>query len=215
MQTDITFLHTAEVHIETFEKLINDKAPNLKVKHIVDSELLENAISHGLTESLKDKVADVLRSHSKHSRIMVCSCSTLGEIAEQTKLDDNKSAIRIDRAMADLAVNSGKNILVLAALESTLLPTEALMVSSRIKEKTDNNIDYCVVEGSWQYFLNANTTQYLQSIADTIEVKKAHYDCIVLAQASMAGAAELVEKGPLILSSPSIGVDALLEKLVQ
>lgn len=216
MQTDITFLHTAQVHVQTFEQLVMRNNPDLKTRHIVESDLLENAITNGITPELESKIKALLVTHSQTSQLVVCSCSTLGGIAERTELTDGNFAIRIDRAMADLAVESGKNILVLAALESTLAPTATLMLSSQAKIYCKNRIDYCVVDNSWDFFLNGNTKQYLQRIADVIEEKQESYDCIVLAQASMAGAIKLIaEKRALILSSPEIGVKSLLKKLVK
>lgn len=216
MQTDITFLHTAQVHVQTFSDLLHKQSTEFNVKHIVNASLLEDAMQNGLTGKLKSDVTRIIKTSSENSKFVVCTCSTLGEIAEGIVLNNGKFAIRIDRAMADLAVQSANNILVLAALESTLTPTQSLMESSQKTQKTVNNIDYCVIDNSWGYFLNGQFNDYLQSIATVIESKQADYDCIVLAQASMAGATKLItKKRALILSSPSIGVESLVSQLVE
>lgn len=216
MQTDITFLHTAQVHVKTFSDLLLKQSTDFNVKHIVNVSLLEDAMKNGITGKLKSDVTRLIKTSAEDSKLVVCTCSTLGEIVEGVELHSGKLAIRIDRAMADLAVQSGTNILVLAALESTLIPTKSLMESSQAGQKTVNNIDYCVIENSWEYFLNGYFDKYLQSIATVIDAKQADYDCIVLAQASMAAATKLItKKRALILSSPSIGVESLVSKLVE
>jgi len=214
--TDITFLHTADVHVKTFSNLLKKSKSTASVKHIVNTEILDCAVKSGITKQLENEVCELLITEALHSNIVVCTCSTLGGIAEKVAQHSGLNILRIDREMADIAVNSGKQILVLAALESTLQPTKRLMQSSQALQGTNNTIDYMVVEDSWDYFLAGQQHLYLSCIAAKIEKLQARYDCIVLAQASMAGAASLInKKGPLILSSPELGVDALLQKLVQ
>jgi hypothetical protein len=60
---------------------------------------------------------------SNGASMFVCTCSTIGGVAERTSTNGQFVAVRIDRAMADKAVNSGPKILVVASLESTLGPT--------------------------------------------------------------------------------------------
>jgi hypothetical protein len=212
--TKITFIHTVDVLINVFSTLIEKHQLDINTEHIVHSELLKDAIDKGMTETLSNKIKDVFISHSIDSDWLVCTCSTLGEVAENITLANGNKVIRIDRAMADLAVNSGNNILVLAALESTLLPTASVLESSQKNHNTNNKIDYQVVENCWSYFLNGETDKYHQVIAKDIESKQNDYDCIVLAQASMSGATLLVNnKRALILSSPEIGIQTLVKQL--
>lgn len=213
---DITFIHTGEMHVATFSALIENVDVDLSVNHLVNSDLLENAMNHGLSESLVNEIEQLVFEQAKQSQLVVCTCSTLGGIVEALQLEKGKEAIRIDRAMADIAVNIGKRILVLTALESTLSPTQELMQSSQLKMETHNIIDYCVVENSWQYFLTGDHNKYFQVIATAINEKQSDYDCIVLAQASMSGAVSLVsKKGPPVLSSPELGVKSMIKKLVK
>ena len=60
------------------------------------------------------------------AKVIVCTCSTLGGIAEQSP-PAGVLVLRIDRAMAERAVASGRRILVAAALASTLSPTVELL----------------------------------------------------------------------------------------
>jgi len=215
-QVDITFLHTDQVHVNTFTELFNRYDETVTVAHIVKPHLLEDAIQNGITTRLTERVVDILQQADRHSKLVVCSCSTLGCIAENTLLESGQYALRIDRAMANVAVNEGPRILVLVALKSTLPATTQLMDKSQQIQKSKNTIDYIVIKNSWQYFLNAQYNLYYQAIAKVVKRKQIDYDCVVLAQASMDGAIGLItEDGPLVISSPEIGVKDLLQRLIQ
>tara|TARA_R110001583_G_scaffold22377_3_gene83955 strand:+ start:142 stop:813 length:672 start_codon:yes stop_codon:yes gene_type:complete len=212
----ITFIHTAPVLVDVFSALIEKYQLNISAQHHLHSELLKKAIANGMSDELASQITDVCLSHSQDSDFVVCTCSSLGEVAENITLANGRKVIRIDRAMADLAVNSGNNILVLAALESTLTPTASVLTSSQKTKNIHNKIDYQVVEDCWSFFLAGQADKYHQAIADVIELKQDDYDCIVLAQASMSEASVLVKNNrALILSSPEIGIQSLAEQLIK
>ena len=50
MRQHIAFLHTAPVHVATFERLVSAAAPGLKVEHIVAEDLLADAQTAGATD---------------------------------------------------------------------------------------------------------------------------------------------------------------------
>lgn len=211
----VTFIHTAQVLVDVFSSLIKKHHLDITAKHVVHGELLEEAIKQGMTPELADKIKETCLNHSQDSDLVVCTCSSLGEVAENVTLKNGSQVIRIDRAMANEAVRSGEDILVLAALESTLAPTTSVLNSSQQIEQTKNTIEYQVVENCWPFFLNGEMHKYHQAIADVIEQKQDDYDCIVLAQASMTEAISLVtNKRALILSSPDIGIQALARRLI-
>ena len=124
------------------------------------------------------------------------------------------TALRIDRAMADRAVTLGPRVLVLAALASTLEPTQQLIESSCARANARIAARYLLVEDAWQYFVAGNRDAYCQAIARKIQAEAKQADVIVLAQASMAPAAELVgELGIEVLSSPRLGVQNAIHRL--
>ena len=67
---------------------------------------------------------------SDGAAVVACTCSTIGGIAERTATGGAFTAQRIDRAMAERAVRAGPRVLIAAALESTLEPTTALILST-------------------------------------------------------------------------------------
>ena len=75
-------------------------------------------------------------------------------------------------------------------------------------------IESILIDGAWSHFLSGDHLAYARSIADTIRKAKRLVDVVVLAQASMAPAADLLaDLGVEVLSSPQLGVRSILARL--
>ncbi len=194
--------------------LCNDVDHSVNVIHLVDEMLLTRAQQDGLTESIKQDTQTLLKQLvNQGADIVVCTCSTIGSVAESSRFE-NAISLRVDRAMADVAVTSASNILILAALESTLMPTQLLIEQSAKMLSKSVSINGVKVENAWQHFENGDLPTYYQIIAKEIEKHADDCDVIVLAQASMAGAKEYCGAVSIpVLASPKLGVDAALALL--
>jgi hypothetical protein len=214
---DLAFLHTAAIHEDSFEKLCKEIAPALKVRHVVDEALLGQARENGLTGALVAKVHDaVIRAADTGAAVVVCTCSTVGGLAEATNTAGKFIAMRIDRAMADIAVSTGGRILVIAALASTLEPTRALLQSSARNANVDIKLVESLVEDAWASFETGDRDKYHELVASAVQNGLEDADVIVLAQASMAGVVErFLDARKPVLSSPRLGVKAAVDMLMQ
>jgi hypothetical protein len=206
MKYDISFLHTGEVHIENFDQLVKQLAPALKVKHSVNASFLEQAQISGMHDDLVSQISTVLEALRREAKIVIVTCSSIGDVAEMVKSDDSTHVMRIDRPMADFAVANGDNILIVATVESTIKPTLALLESSaaRLNKTVHFNL-HCIAD-AWSYFTSSDHNAYLNTIATDLQSHENKYDLIVLAQASMAKVEALVSLSTPLLSSPKIGV---------
>lgn len=207
MRHDIGFLHTSPVHVPTFDALLHALAPELRAAHHVREDLLADARSEAvdspsLIARVQQAVAD---AGSTGASVVVCTCSTLGGIVETVRHPDFQTT-RIDRAMADQAVRGGGRVLVVAALHSTLSPTAALLASSAERLGAAIKIEPLLVTEAWAYFEAGRHDDYIAAIAAAV-AEAPTADAVVLAQASMAPAAELLARqGIEALSSPKLGV---------
>jgi hypothetical protein len=213
MRHELAFLHTLASNVETFDRIVTDIRPASRVRHVVAEELLREAREGGLTDSLTQRVQQaVVDAASTGAGVVVCSCSTIGGAAEATDTSGRFVAMRIDRPMADKAVRDGQRILVAAALVSTLAPTRALLEDSARRARTTIQITELIADGAWPYFERGDRDGYARAIARSIRAGAAGADVIVLAQASMAPAADLcADVGLPILTSPRLGVQAALD----
>ena len=210
----LTFLHTSPVHIATFDRLLAEIAPDIPVRHIVDETLLQEARVEGaVTPHLAQRVTDVvLGAIEQDAAVVVCTCSTIGGCAEQVRALTDRPVLRIDRAMAERAVGLGTQILVVAALATTLEPTRQLLLEVAQEAGKVIEVIEIVSPTAWRAFEAGNQTRYLKEIATTLRQAAPLGDVIVLAQASMAPAAELCADVAIpILASPRLGAEAAVQ----
>jgi hypothetical protein len=216
MPAAVAFLHTSPVHVATFDALMEELAPQMAVHHVVDETLLRDARSKGLGDAgLADRVYQAMhRGAESGARMVVCTCSTIGAVAEAMPVRGAFMAARVDRAMADEAVRLGPDVLVLAALESTLGPTQALILDSASRLKRDVRVSTQAIPGAWELFERGDMDGYAACIAVAAKQALPGPSVIVLAQASMAGAVPLLhDAGVPVLSSPRLGVAAAIAAL--
>jgi hypothetical protein len=216
MPHHIAFLHTAAVHIATFDRICQTVDPALRVEHIVDEELLADAQRVGAadTEIVQRVQTTMWRAAAQGASLVVCTCSTIGGAAERTPTRPGFAVARIDRAMADRAVALGPRVLVVAALESTLGPTTELIRESAAASGTPVDIQHRLVADAWPHFQRGDRAAYLNAVVAAVRATTLQADAIVLAQASMADAADaLRDLGVELLSSPLLGVHAAVAQL--
>ena len=197
--TTIGFLHTADVHVETFRALVAERGH--RAVHVVDPTLLADARAHGVNASLAARLGDRLRELAgRGPDVIVCTCSTLGGHAERVVLP--VPVLRVDRPMAEAAVAIGGRIAVVATVASTLAPTRDLLLECA----ADAEVELAPCLDAWAFFEAGDHEGYRQAIAAHVRTLDA--DVIVLAQASLVPAAELLADLPVpVLSSPRSAVD--------
>jgi len=214
MKTPLTFVHTADIHVKTFQDLINQYAPQLDVMHLVEPSYLAHAQKVGIDETLVKRLTSDIEALTKSNQMIVVTCSSIGGVAEAMDGTNGCGVQRIDRAMADLAVQQGNKILVLAALESTLEPTRQLLEDSRLALNSSASVSVQLVDGAWAYFQRGEQVKYLNAISQAIQGNASRYDLIVLAQASMSGVSALHDYEIPVLSSPNLGVLRAIQSLL-
>ncbi|WP_106983022.1 aspartate/glutamate racemase family protein [Streptomyces sp. NRRL S-237] len=199
--TDLLLLHTSPVHVPVFDALRDRNHPGAVLRHLVVPELLDRARAEGpesVTPALRGLLAEV-------GTPVLVTCSTIGATAESLAPTLGVPVLRVDRPMAVVAVRTGARIAVLAALESTLAPTGELLAEEAGERPV--SIRTYLVAGAWDRFEAGDTAGYLARIAEAAD-SVTGADVIVLAQASMAGAADLATTPIPILAGPASGLAA-------
>ena len=102
------------------------------MRHVVDESLLSEACAAGgVTPALRERVEEILLTavEEQDAAVMVCTCSSIGSVAEAVNGRTQATLMRIDRPMAAEAVMLGSRIIVAATLSTTLIPTRELILS--------------------------------------------------------------------------------------
>ena len=214
MPETLTFLHTAPVLVDTFNRLIDEVAPDVPVRHIVDESLLQEARDRGeITPDLSRRVGDlILEAVKQDARVVLCTCSTIGACAEDANRLTDRPVLRVDRPMAEKAVSLGSRIVVAASLESTIPPTRELIIAVAREAKKEIEIVDLLCASAWERLEAGDQKGYVQEVANELKTAASKGDVIVLAQASMAPATDLCPDLPIpVLSSPRLGLAAAVE----
>lgn len=209
----IGFLHTAEVHVATFGALVDEVAPGEGHTHRVDVPLLD-AARGGVP------VAARVRAHvealvAAGASVVVCTCSTLGPVAESAGRGSSAvPVVRVDAPFAAEAVRDGGRVAVVVALVSTLAPTTELLAAAARRAATQVELEPVVCGDAWAAFEAGDLAAYHRAVADAVRdaVVRRRPDVVVLAQASMAPAARLLADVPVrMLTSPGSAVARAVE----
>ncbi|WP_406176290.1 arylsulfatase [Streptomyces sp. NBC_00996] len=201
----LALLHTSPVHVPVFDALRDEAHRGLELRHLVAEELLARARSEG-PDAVADEVRALLdQAVAQGARAVLCTCSTIGAVAECAGA--GVPVLRVDRPMAAAAVAAGPRVVVLAALESTLEPTVALVEEEARSAGRPVHVRTVLVEGAWALFEAGDGDGYVRTVAAAADAVTGA-DAIVLAQASMAVAQHLTATSTPVLSSPRPGLAA-------
>lgn len=204
----LALLHTSPVHVPIFDALRDETHPGLRLRHFVDERLLRRARREG-PAAVTDAVAAVLgRAVAEGARAVLCTCSTLGGVAEEAGASGLAvPVLRVDRPMAAAAVAAGSRVVLLAALASTLAPTTALIEEEARRAGRTVTVRPVLADAAWSRFEAGDNEGYVREVAAVAD-RVTHADAIVLAQASMAPAQDLTTTSIPVLSSPAQGLAA-------
>ncbi|MFF1510877.1 aspartate/glutamate racemase family protein [Streptomyces sp. NPDC058326] len=202
----LALLHTSPVHVPVFDGLRDRHHPGLVLRHLVDEELLVRARDAG-PEAVGEAVAAALAAAvADGADAVLCTCSTIGGVAERQAGALGVPVLRVDRPMAAEAARH-RRIVVVAALRSTLEPTVALIAE---ESGPDTSIvTTVVVEEAWERFEAGDREGYLDAVARAVDGAPGDdAGVVVLAQASMADAVGRMTTRRLVLASPRPGLAA-------
>ncbi|WP_369052991.1 aspartate/glutamate racemase family protein [Kineococcus terrestris] len=215
----VGFLHTADAHVRTFSDLLAERDRRVEPRHLVDSGLHTAARRSGL-EHVRPSVADRLRRLvAEGADVVVCTCSTVGPVAEEIGLELEVPVLRVDRPMAEAAVVAGRRIAVVSSLPEAA--ASALPLLRECAREAERDVELVPVDcpGTWPAFEEGDLITYATSVAEAVRcaVRSAEppVDVVVLAQASMVVAAPLLRDLHVpVLTTPRLAVEAAVERVV-
>ncbi|MBX3027246.1 hypothetical protein KF840_20305 [bacterium] len=208
------FLHTAASHVPTFERLARDADPALSCRHAVEAPLLAAATAAGgVDAALAARIAarvDALRAAG--ARVVVCTCSTIGDAAEAASRPQ-APVLRIDRPMAEAAVRRGARVAVVAALDTALAATVALLRAVAREQGRAVAIAPVLCAAAWPRFVAGDLAAYAAATAAAARAAAPAVDVVVLGQVSMAPAIErLADLATPVLAATPLGVQVAVER---
>jgi Asp/Glu/hydantoin racemase len=218
MISKLAFVHTSHVLIPTFAGLAKKILPELETFHMTDESLIRNTIAaHALTKTtVRRLVAMIGSAHEAGADAVMVTCSSIGAGVKVAREVYDFPVLRVDEAMAEAAVSSGRRIGVAATLSTTLEPTIQLIEETARIEGRPIEVLRSLCEGAFEAVLAGDTERHDSLVEKALSSLREQADVIVLAQASMARVlAKLPPGGPPVLSSPELALRKARSLLVE
>jgi Asp/Glu/hydantoin racemase len=207
----IGVIHTAPATVQSLTELIRREIPGAEVMNLLDDTILNDMNAGSGVKYVRERwitYASILEHMGADA--VLSACSTVGEIAEEARRVLTVPVYRIDEAMAEEAVRRGGRIAVLATLPSTLGPTVRLVERKAKESGRPLQISTVLVAGAFEALRAGDRQAHDAKIRGAVRETLGRADLLLLAQASMAPAAEgLPGAENKILTSPESGIRRL------
>jgi len=212
--TRIAFLHTGAVVIAPVMALAGELLPGATPVNYLDDKIVADLRDPELSGSVEGRLENLVRAAKDGgAEAVMLTCSSISPLAAPISERVGIPVLRIDEAMADIAVAAGPRIAVIATLATTCEPTTALIRERAELAGEDPRITSEVVDGAFAAVAGGDRETHDRLVVAAIERLAADADVIVLAQASMASAAEAASVDVPVLTSLRPGIERLKEKL--
>lgn len=206
-QKTLGLIHTSATLVPVFQQLCSEYLPNLKLFNIVDDSLIKNTIACGkLTPATSRRVVNYAGSAEEAGAdFILFTCSSIGPAVEAAAALTGVPVLRVDQPMADIAVQKGRHIGVIATLSTTLDPTTDLVRRRAIAAGKAIELVPVLCEGAFEALMSGDAATHDAIVAKALKSLVTRVDVIVLAQASMARVVDTLEEADKkisILASP-------------
>jgi Asp/Glu/hydantoin racemase len=210
----VALLHTGAIVIPAFTTLAKDYLPGIEVQHLLDDKIIADLGGGASAETIAARLSALGQAaKAAGAQAVVFTCSSISGYAGQVADKIQLPVYRIDEAMADKAVAVGRPIAVIATLRTTLEPTAALLQERARHAGRAVDLTTEVVQDAFEATVAGNTAEHDRLVRDAIQRHAADGATIVLAQASMATAAEGLTLDVPVLTSPELGIQRLLQEI--
>ena len=211
-------VHSVASLVPVFNGLASEIMPETEIIHLVDEGLLKDVIASGEYGPGAGRRLGLLASFAEESgaAAVMLTCSTLGVLVDEAKEMIGVPLLKVDEAMADEAVRSGRRTGIIATLYTTLDPTSALVEERAAMTKKAVEVETVLCDGAFAALGRGDTSEHDSIVLENLRGLMDRSDVVVLAQASMARVADQIpveERKVPVLSSPRPGVQRFKEVL--
>ena len=218
MPRQLALIHTVTALVPVFAELTQRLLPGWETFNLVDESLLRNTIRSGVLEPVTSRrlAGHVWSAVDAGAEAVMVTCSSLGPAVDATVPLCPVRLFRVDEAMADAALATGRRIGVLATLTTTLQPTLDLIARRARLQHKDIALSHAVCAGAFEHLQKGERDRHDEAIAAELGRMAPVVDVVVLAQASMARVVDALPPGAVgvpVLSSPRLAVERLSRDL--
>lgn len=207
----IAFVHTGYGGglAPQLEAVMTEALGECRFYHIGESRVFPDIMERGrLTPDIEARVMPMFeQTQNTSADIVICSCSSIGEITEQAARRYTKvPIIRIDLPAAQFAVQHFDAIGLMASVETTLTPSVRLVKRLAAEAGRSIHVESEVADGALALLFQGKKEEYEARIFETAKSLASRCDVILLAQASLGPMRTRLEAatGKRFLSTPEL-----------
>ena len=213
-QKTLGLIHTSATLVPVFAQLCKEKLPAVQTFNIVDDSLVRAIGARGrLTPDIARRVeAYITSAEAGGADHILVTCSSIGPAVEASAPFSAVPVLRVDQPMADLAVQTGRRIGVIATLPTTLEPTADLVRRRAALAGREIELTSRLCAGAFDALMSGNAGEHDALVAAALKELASQVDVIVLAQASMARVVDSLapaDRSVPILASPTLAIEHL------
>lgn len=215
----VAAIYTGQGLADPLKAIFKELLPGVRLVNIIDDSLIGDVVRAG---HIPPGVARRLVTYFHHAEelgadVILNTCSSVGEVAEDARRLIGVPIVKIDDAMAAKAAAEYDRIAVLATLPSTLEPTRRLVCRQAELAGRQVTVLNGLAEGAFDALVAGHPEEHDRLLLEAAERVARDADALVLAQGSMARMEQRLREatGKPVLSSPRLGVEqvkAVLER---
>ncbi len=213
MSRTLSVIHTGPVTVDPLNRLLAEILPGVRVVNIIDDSLLKDVMAaDGVTREVTRRMCQYMMiSQDMGADMILNACSSVGEVVDVARSLTSIPIVKIDDAMAEKAVDTGKAIGVVATVKTTLDPTVRLIEKKAGEKGREVRVKRALCSEAFEALLGGKPEKHDELLTGHIEGISKEVDVIVLAQVSMARLApKLGDRVSVpVLSSPRLGVESV------
>ncbi|MDG0789912.1 aspartate/glutamate racemase family protein [Cohnella ginsengisoli] len=213
----VVAVYTGQGLADPLKKVFQELLPDVRLVNIIDDSLIGDVVKAG---QVPPGVARRLVQYYHNGEelgadVILNTCSSVGEVADDARKLIGVPIVKIDEAMAAKAAASYDRIAVLATLPSTLEPTMRLIEKEAAAAGRAVALVNGLAAGAFEALNGGSPEEHDRLILETAQRVAGNADAIVLAQGSMARMEKKLAEatGKPVLSSPRLGVEQVREVL--
>ena len=212
MTRTLVLVHTVPPLVSEFSRWCREILPDVRIMHVLDEPLLERIRARGASEYEDEQrlAAHVALAADVGASAVLVTCSTVSLVVDSIAEGSPVPVVKIDEAMAREAVRRGGRIAVVATNPTTTGPSRELLLAEAVRQGRAVDLTVRVVDGALAALLAGDEAAHDALVERAVRDEARHADVVVLAQASMARVAALLENAPdgvPVLASPLLALE--------
>jgi aspartate/glutamate racemase len=215
----VVAIYTGQGLADPLKAVFKEVLPDIRLVNIIDDSLIGDVVKAG---RIPEGVARRLVQYYHHAEelgadVILNTCSSVGEVADQARGLIGVPIVKIDQSMAAKAAAEYGRIGVLATLPSTLEPTLRLIRKEADLLGKEIVLVNGLAEGAFDALVGGRPEEHDRILLETAKRVCEEADVLVLAQGSMARMEQSLREatGKPVLSSPRLGVEQVKSVLKQ